>query len=40
MREEVEDQKEEEEEGMVLKKRSKGEGEEMRVRSMVCNPQG
>ena len=35
-----EDQKKEEEEGMVLKRRSKGEGEEMRVRSMVCNPQG
>ena len=41
MKEEVEeDQKKEEEEGMVLKRRSKGEGEEMRVRSMVCNPQG
>ena len=40
MKEEVEDQKEGEEEGMVLKRRSKGEGEEMRVKSMVCNPQG
>ena len=40
MKEEEEDQKEEVEEGMVLKRRSKGEGEEMRVKSMVCNPQG
>ena len=40
MKEVEEDQKKEEEEGMVLRRRSKGEGEEMRVRSMVCNPQG
>ena len=41
MKEEGEDQKkEEEEEGMVLRWRSKREVEEMRVMSMVCNPQG
>ena len=42
MKEEVEEdhEKVEEGEGMVLKRRSKGEGEEMRVMSMVCNPQG
>ena len=41
MKEEGEDQKkEEEEEGMVLRWRSKREVGEMRVMSMVCNPQG
>ena len=40
MKEEGEDQKEEVEEGMVLRRRSKEEGEEMKVMSMVCNPQG
>ena len=40
MKEEGEDQKEEVEEGMVLRMRSKEEVEEMRVMSMVCNPQG
>ena len=40
MKEEGEDQKKEEEEGMVLRWRSTREVEEMRVMSMVCNPQG
>ena len=40
MKEEGEDQKEEVEEGMVLRRRSTREVEEMRVMSMVCNPQG
>lgn len=40
MKEEVEDQKEEEGEGMVLRMESTREVEEMRVMSMVCNPQG
>ena len=39
MKEEGEDQKEEEER-MVLRWRSTREVEEMRVMSMVCNPQG
>ena len=39
MKEEGEDQNEEEE-GMVLRRRSTREVEEMRVMSMVCNPQG
>ena len=38
--EEQEDQKEEEGEGMVLRMKSTREVEEMRVKSMVCNPQG
>ena len=40
MKEEGEDQKEEVEEGMVLRRRSTREVEEMRGMSMVCNPQG